>query len=73
MEEKIMELLKNLELVNVEYENEGQKAILTFLDEERGEVRTVNSSLVRLTYLSTSVSTVVHRRTWLLLVLLSLS
>ena len=37
-----MELLKNLELVNVEYENEGQKAILTFLDEERGEVRTVN-------------------------------
>lgn len=35
-----MELRKDLELVNVEYE--GKKAILTFLDRERAEVRVVN-------------------------------
>ena len=37
-----MELRKDLELVNVEYENEGKKAVLTFLDRERREIRTVN-------------------------------
>lgn len=37
-----MELRKNLELVAVEYEGEGKKAVLTFLDQERKEVRTVN-------------------------------
>lgn len=37
-----MELLKNLELVEVAYESEGKKAVLTFLDEENGEVREVN-------------------------------
>ena len=37
-----MELRKGLELVNVEYDNNGQKAVLTFLDKERGEVREVN-------------------------------
>lgn len=35
-----MELLEQLELVDVE--NDGSKAVLTFLDEERGEVREVN-------------------------------
>lgn len=35
-----MELLKDLELVNVEFE--GQKATLTFLDEEKAEIREVN-------------------------------
>lgn len=35
-----MEILKNLELVNVEFED--KKATLTFLDEERGEIREVN-------------------------------
>ena len=33
-----MELLKNLELVQVVYENEGKKAIMTFLYEEAGEI-----------------------------------
>ena len=37
-----MELLKNLELVQVVYENEGKKAIMTFLHEEAGEIREVN-------------------------------
>lgn len=37
-----MELRENLELVSVDYENNGSKAILTFLDKERKEVRTVN-------------------------------
>lgn len=35
-----MELLKSLELIEVNYED--KKAVLTFLDEERGEVREVN-------------------------------
>ena len=37
-----MELRKDLELVNVEYENNGKKAVLTFLDTERKQVRLVN-------------------------------
>lgn len=37
-----MELRKDLVLVAVEYENDGKKAILTYLDEERKQVRTVN-------------------------------
>lgn len=37
-----MELLKDLELVAVEYENQGQKAVLTYLDRDHGEIRTVN-------------------------------
>ena len=37
-----MELRKALELVNVDYENNNQKAVMTFLDKERSEVRTVN-------------------------------
>ena len=37
-----MELLKDLKLVAVEYENEGAKAVLTYLDEDRGEIRTIN-------------------------------
>ena len=37
-----MELLKDLELVAVEYESQGQKAVLTYLDREHGEIRTVN-------------------------------
>lgn len=37
-----MELRKNLELVDVAYENDGKKVVMTFLDEERGEVRIVN-------------------------------
>ena len=37
-----MEKRENLELVNVAFENNGQKAVLTFLDKERAEVRTVN-------------------------------
>ena len=37
-----MELRKNCELIEVAYENEGKKAILTFLDEENGEVLEVN-------------------------------
>lgn len=37
-----MELLKNLELIDVQYSNENKKATLIFLDEERGEIREVN-------------------------------
>lgn len=37
-----MEKRENLKLVNVEYESEGKKAVLTFLDAERKEIRTVN-------------------------------
>lgn len=37
-----MELRKELELVSVEYENNGKKAVLTFLDKERKQVRVVN-------------------------------
>lgn len=37
-----MEIRKDLELVSVDYENEGKKAVLTFLDKERKEIRTVN-------------------------------
>lgn len=35
-------LLEQLELVDVSFENEYQKAVLTFLDEEAGEIREVN-------------------------------
>lgn len=37
-----MEKLTNLELVGVVYENDNKKAVLTFLDEDRGEIREVN-------------------------------
>lgn len=37
-----MELRKNLELVSVDYENNGKKAVMTFLDKERKQVRLVN-------------------------------
>lgn len=37
-----MELREKLELVNVSYENGGEKAVMTFLDKERGEIRVVN-------------------------------
>lgn len=37
-----MILLENLELIDVKYENDNKKAVLTFLDEERGEIREVN-------------------------------
>lgn len=37
-----MLLLPNLECVHAEYEDGNQKLVLTFLDEERGEVREVN-------------------------------
>ena len=37
-----MEVRKALELVNVSYENNGMKAVMTFLDQERAEVRIVN-------------------------------
>ena len=37
-----MEIRENLELVSVEYESDGQKAVMTFLDRERKEVRQVN-------------------------------
>lgn len=37
-----MEIRKELELVNVEYESNGQKAVMTFLDRERKQVRVVN-------------------------------
>lgn len=40
-----MELLKGLELIEVNYENDNKKAVLTFLDEERGEVREINFNL----------------------------
>ena len=37
-----MELRKNLELVSVDYESDGKKAVMTFLDAERKEIRVVN-------------------------------
>lgn len=37
-----MELRKDLELVSVEYENNNKKAVMTFLDVERKQVRVVN-------------------------------
>ena len=37
-----MELRKELELVSVEYENSDKKAVMTFLDMERKQVRIVN-------------------------------
>lgn len=37
-----MELRKDLELIEVEYRNEMKKAVLTFLDEEKGQVLEVN-------------------------------
>lgn len=37
-----MEIRKDLELVSVEYENNDKKAVLTFLDRERKQVRIVN-------------------------------
>lgn len=40
-----MEIRENLELVAVEYENNDKKAVMTFLDAERGEVRQVNFNL----------------------------
>jgi hypothetical protein len=36
------EILKDLELVEVAYEDNNQKAVLTFLDAEKGEIREVN-------------------------------
>ena len=38
----MMEKLTNLELVGVTYENDNKKAVLTFLDEEHGQIREVN-------------------------------
>lgn len=40
-----MEILKDLELVAVDYENNSTKAVLTFLDVNRSEVRRVNFNL----------------------------
>lgn len=37
-----MEIRENLELVAVDFENNGKKAVMTFLDIERREVRTIN-------------------------------
>lgn len=37
-----MDLRKDCELIEVAYESEGKKAVLTFLDEEKGEVLEVN-------------------------------
>ena len=37
-----MEIRKELELVNVEYESGNKKAVMTFLDRERHQVRVVN-------------------------------
>lgn len=37
-----MEIRENLELIEVRYEQDNKKAILTFLDPERGESREVN-------------------------------
>lgn len=37
-----MEIRKDLELVEVAYENDNKKAVMTFLDTERKEVRVVN-------------------------------
>ena len=36
------EILNNLEMVDVQYEDNNQKAVLVFLDESRGEIREVN-------------------------------
>lgn len=36
-----MELLKDLELIDVQYSNDNKKATLIFLDESRGEIREV--------------------------------
>ncbi len=36
------EILENLEMVDVQYEDNNQKAVLVFLDEEKGEIREVN-------------------------------
>ena len=40
-----MEIRENLELIEVNYENNQQKAVLVFLDAERGEIREVNFNL----------------------------
>lgn len=40
-----MDIRENLELIDVNYEADGKKAILIFLDEERGEIREVNFNL----------------------------
>ena len=37
-----MEIRENLELVAVDYENGGKKAVMTFLDAERRQVRVIN-------------------------------
>lgn len=37
-----MELLEQLELVDVQFEDNNKKAVLVFLDETRGEIREVN-------------------------------
>ena len=37
-----MEIIKNAELVEVTYENDNKKVVLTFLDREAGEIREVN-------------------------------
>lgn len=37
-----MELLENLEMVDVQFEDNNQKALLVFLDESRGEIREVS-------------------------------
>lgn len=36
------EILNNLEMVDVQYEDNNQKAVLVFLDESKGEIREVN-------------------------------
>lgn len=40
-----MEIRENLTLIEVSYENDSKKAVLTFLDQERAEVREVNFNL----------------------------
>ena len=40
-----MELKEQLELVDVQFEDNNQKAVLVFLDEEKGEIREVNYNL----------------------------
>lgn len=37
-----MDIIKNTELVEVTYENDNKKVVLTFLDREAGEIREVN-------------------------------
>jgi hypothetical protein len=37
-----MQLLEQLELVNVDFQDNNQKAVLVFLDSDRGEIREVN-------------------------------